>query len=83
MCLHDHAKREPVTLRRGRPLGEVAIAAGERIVEQLASARSHFRNVSGAEGIAFCHFTEVDVVRHPLVQGIIVRYELRDRERKG
>jgi phosphate starvation-inducible PhoH-like protein len=32
--------------------------------------------------MAFCHFTEVDVVRHPLVQKIIVRYEQRDAERK-
>ena len=29
----------------------------------------------GIEGIAFCTFTEVDVVRHPLVQKIIVAYE--------
>ena len=35
--------------------------------------------LDGVEGIAFCHFTEVDVVRHPLVQKIIVRYEARDR----
>ena len=30
----------------------------------------------------FCHFSEVDVVRHPLVQKIVVRYEaLRDKGR--
>jgi phosphate starvation-inducible PhoH-like protein len=48
----------------------------------LAEARGLLR---GVEGIAFCQFTEVDVVRHPLVQKIIVRYEERDaalRERK-
>src|SRR3569623_2018451 len=28
----------------------------------------------GIEGIAFCNFTEVDVVRHPLVQAIIKAY---------
>src|SRR5262245_31744503 len=38
----------------------------------LAEAREL---LDGVEGIAFCHFTEVDVVRHPLVQKIIVRYE--------
>ena len=32
------------------------------------------------DGIAFCHFTEVDVVRHPLVQKIIVAYEARDAQ---
>ena len=30
------------------------------------------------EGIAMCRFTEVDVVRHPLVQKIVVAYERRD-----
>ena len=29
----------------------------------------------GIEGIAFCNFTEVDVVRHPLVQAIIKAYD--------
>jgi phosphate starvation-inducible PhoH-like protein len=48
----------------------------------LAEARGLLR---GVEGIAFCQFSDVDVVRHPLVQKIIVRYEERDaalRERK-
>jgi phosphate starvation-inducible protein PhoH and related proteins len=44
----------------------------------LAEAR-HL--LDGVEGIAFCHFSDVDVVRHPLVQKIIVRYEARDKER--
>jgi phosphate starvation-inducible PhoH-like protein len=49
----------------------------------LAEAR---QLLSSIEDIAFCEFTEVDVVRHPLVQKIIVRYEERDRKnaaRKG
>ena len=45
----------------------------------LAEARAL---LDGIEGIAFCHFSEVDVVRHPLVQKVIVAYEARDRERK-
>jgi phosphate starvation-inducible PhoH-like protein len=45
----------------------------------LAEAR---QLLDGVEGIAFCHFTEVDVVRHPLVQKIIVRYEARDAMRR-
>lgn len=43
----------------------------------LAEARDLLQNI---EGIAICHFTEVDVVRHPLVQRIIVAYEKRDAE---
>ena len=47
-------------------------------------ARSGLREarelLSGTEGIAFCGFTDEDVVRHPLVQKIIVAYEKRDRE---
>ena len=31
--------------------------------------------LSGVEGISFCHFTERDVVRHPLVQKIILAYD--------
>ena len=31
--------------------------------------------LEGVEGIAFMHFTEADVVRHPLVQSIIRAYE--------
>jgi phosphate starvation-inducible protein PhoH and related proteins len=31
--------------------------------------------LAGIEGLAFCYFTEVDVVRHPLVQEIIKAYE--------
>ena len=37
--------------------------------------------LSGIDGISFCTLTEVDVVRHPLVQKIIVAYEARDRGR--
>jgi phosphate starvation-inducible PhoH-like protein len=34
--------------------------------------------LNAIEGIAFCHFSDVDVVRHPLVQKIVVAYEARD-----
>ncbi len=44
----------------------------------LAEAR---QLLDGVEGIALCHFSDVDVVRHPLVQKINVRYEARDKER--
>ena len=37
----------------------------------------------GGGGIAFVHFTERDVVRHPLVQDIIRAYESRRNRRSG
>jgi phosphate starvation-inducible PhoH-like protein len=43
----------------------------------LAEARTLLATI---DGIAFCTFTEVDVVRHPLVQRIIVAYDRRDAE---
>ncbi len=33
--------------------------------------------LQGIEGIAFCRFTDLDVVRHPLVQKVIRAYEAR------
>jgi len=44
----------------------------------LAEARELLSNI---DGIAICNFTEVDVVRHPLVQKIVIAYEQRDAER--
>lgn len=44
----------------------------------LVEARDLLKNV---EGIAFVHFTERDVVRHPLVQDIIRAYEGRRARR--
>ena len=37
--------------------------------------------LTGISGIAFCQFTDVDVVRHPLVMQVIKAYEKRDLER--
>ncbi len=37
----------------------------------------------GIEGIGFCHFSEVDVVRHPLVQEVVRAYETFDAERQA
>ncbi len=39
--------------------------------------------LTGVEGIAMCSFTEVDVVRHPLVQKIILAYEGQDPREAG
>jgi phosphate starvation-inducible PhoH-like protein len=51
---------------------QVDLPAG--VLSGLAEARDLLENV---EGIAFVHFTERDVVRHPLVQDIIRAYESR------
>jgi phosphate starvation-inducible PhoH-like protein len=36
--------------------------------------------LAAIDGVAICEFTDVDVVRHPLVQRIVVAYERRDAE---
>lgn len=54
---------------------QVDLPSGAR--SGLAEARDLLASV---EGIAMCTFTEVDVVRHPLVQRIIVAYDRRDQE---
>ena len=41
------------------------------------------RVLKGVEGIAFCTFSEVDVVRHPLVQEVVRAYDVFDAERKA
>ena len=40
------------------------------------------RLLRDTEGIAICRFSDVDVVRHPLVQRIVRAYEKRDAERE-
>jgi phosphate starvation-inducible PhoH-like protein len=55
---------------------QVDLPAGQ--CSGLAEARALLRDI---EGIALCELSEVDVVRHPLVQKIIVAYETRDAER--
>ena len=40
----------------------------------LTEAEGLFKDI---EGLSFCYFTEVDIVRHPLVQAIVRAYERR------
>jgi phosphate starvation-inducible PhoH-like protein len=56
---------------------QIDLPAG--VLSGLVEARDLLANV---EGISFVHFTERDVVRHPLVQDIIRAYEGR-RSRRG
>jgi len=54
-------------------------------VDLPTGARSGLKEAAGLlgdiDGIAFCKFTDIDVVRHPLVQRIVVAYERRDAQR--
>ena len=47
-----------------------------------ASPASKGQDATEIPGIAFCNFTEVDVVRHPLVQQIIKAYDRLDAQKK-
>ncbi len=68
--------------------GSRAVVTGDITQTDLPSGRvSGLKEavslLSGVEGIRFCWFTEIDVVRHPIVQEIIrayERYERRERE---
>ena len=37
----------------------------------------------GVEGVSFCAFSEVDVVRHPLVQEVVRAYDAFEAERRA
>ncbi|HWP08517.1 MAG TPA: PhoH family protein [Polyangiaceae bacterium] len=65
--------------------GSQAVVTGDITQTDLPrGARSGLREardlLSGVEGIAFCGFSDADVVRHHLVQKIIVAYEERDQK---
>jgi phosphate starvation-inducible PhoH-like protein len=65
--------------------GSQAVVTGDVTQSDLPQgARSGLREartlLEGLEGIAFQTFTDADVVRHPLVQKIILAYERRDAE---
>ncbi|MFW6198048.1 MAG: PhoH family protein [Myxococcota bacterium] len=56
-------------------------------VDLPEGSRSGLRDAEGLlsriEGIEFCHFTDQDVVRHPLVQRIVRAYDERDARRQA
>jgi phosphate starvation-inducible PhoH-like protein len=59
-----------------------AVITGDLTQTDLAPGRSSglleaAEILKGIPGIAFCHFTDLDVVRHPLVQQVIRAYEGR------
>jgi phosphate starvation-inducible PhoH-like protein len=66
--------------------GSKAVVTGDITQTDLPQgARSGLREardlLQRIDGIAFCEFADTDVVRHPLVQKIIVAYEERDERR--
>jgi phosphate starvation-inducible PhoH-like protein len=67
--------------------GSKAVVTGDMTQTDLPSgSRSGLREartlLEGIEGIAICEFTDADVVRHPLVQKIVVAYEQLDERRR-
>jgi phosphate starvation-inducible PhoH-like protein len=66
--------------------GSKAVVTGDMTQTDLPQgSRSGLREaralLSGIDGIAMCQFTDADVVRHPLVQKIVVAYEQLDERR--
>ena len=60
--------------------GSRAVITGDVTQVDLPSGRASGllevqKVLRGVEGIAFCHFSEMDVVRHPLVQEVVKAYE--------
>ncbi len=50
--------------------------------DKRSGLKEAMKILNGIEDIAFCKFTEKDVVRHPLVQKIIKAYERYDEEKE-
>ncbi len=50
--------------------------------DKRSGLKEAMKILGGIDGIAFCKFTEKDVVRHPLVQEIIKAYAKYDESRK-
>src|SRR5512137_859731 len=66
--------------------GSKAVVTGDVTQVDLPSGRASGllevqKVLKGVEGIAFCTFSEVDVVRHPLVQEVVRAYEAYEAAR--
>ena len=64
--------------------GSKAVITGDITQTDLPSGRVSGLNealsiLEGVEGIRFCRFTEIDVVRHPIVQEVIRAYERHEK----
>jgi len=68
--------------------GSKAVVTGDMTQTDLPNgSRSGLREakalLAGIEGIALCEFSDADVVRHPLVQKIVVAYEAADERKRA
>ncbi len=68
--------------------GSKAVITGDVTQVDLPSGRASGllevqKVLRDIDGIAFCSFSEVDVVRHPLVQEVVRAYDAFDLERKA
>ncbi len=68
--------------------GSKAVVTGDVTQVDLPSGRAsglvEVQSVlRGVEGVSFCHFSEVDVVRHPLVQEVVRAYDTFEAERRA
>jgi phosphate starvation-inducible PhoH-like protein len=68
--------------------GSKAVVTGDVTQVDLPSGRPSGlleaqKILKGVEGIEFCAFTEVDVVRHPLVQEVVRAYEQYEASRRA
>jgi phosphate starvation-inducible PhoH-like protein len=66
--------------------GSKAVVTGDVTQVDLPAGRGSGllevqRVLKGVEGIAFCAFTDVDVVRHPLVQEVVKAYDLFEADK--
>ncbi len=68
--------------------GSKAVVTGDVTQVDLPSGRGSGlvevqKVLRGVEGIGFCYFSEVDVVRHPLVQEVVRAYDQFEAERRA
>ena len=67
--------------------GSKAVVTGDVTQVDLPSGRGSGlvevqKILRGVEGLSFCYFSEVDVVRHPLVQEVVRAYDAYEAERR-
>ncbi len=68
--------------------GSKAVVTGDVTQVDLPSGRGSGlievqKVLRGVEGVGFCYFSEVDVVRHPLVQEVVRAYDQYEADRRG
>jgi len=68
--------------------GSKAVVTGDVTQVDLPSGRGSGlvevqKILRGVDGLAFCYFSEVDVVRHPLVQEVVRAYDAYEAERRS